>query len=95
VANQFVSQKPDCNISQNQPQVHSANNVYALRNTGALFNYLHKTMFSCTKSALVHGVKKGHLTAWPGLTLEAINKHLKLTTSTDMCHMNKKQQNIR
>jgi hypothetical protein len=49
--------KPDCNISQNQPQIHSANNVYALRNTGALVNYLHKAMFSCTKSALVNAVK--------------------------------------
>jgi hypothetical protein len=26
--------KTDCNIFQKQPQIHSANNVYALRNTG-------------------------------------------------------------
>jgi hypothetical protein len=70
--------KTDSNISQNQPQVHSANNVYALCNTGALFNYLHKAIFSGKKSALVHAVKKGHLATWPGLTVEAINKHLKL-----------------
>jgi hypothetical protein len=61
MANQFVSQKNDCNISQKQPQIHSANNVYVLRNTGALVNYLHKAMFSCKKSSLVHAVKKGHL----------------------------------
>jgi hypothetical protein len=70
----------DCNISQKQPQIHSANNVYALRNTGELVNYLHKAMFSCTTSALVHAVKKGHVATWTGLTVEAINKHLKLTT---------------
>jgi hypothetical protein len=29
------------------------NNVYELRNTGALVNYLHKAMFSPTKSALL------------------------------------------
>jgi hypothetical protein len=52
-------QKPNCNISQKQPQIHSANKVYALHNTGALVNYLHKAMLSCTNSALVHAVKKG------------------------------------
>jgi hypothetical protein len=51
-------------------------------------------MFSCTKSALVHAVKKGDLATWPGLTVEAINKHLKLTTATAIGHMNQKQQNI-
>jgi hypothetical protein len=52
-------------------------------------------MFSCTKSALVHAVKKGHLATWPGLTEEAINKHLKWTPATAMGHMNQKRQNIR
>jgi hypothetical protein len=51
-------------------------------------------MFSCTKSALFHAVKKGHLATWPGLTVEAINKHLKLTTTTAMGHMDQKRQNI-
>jgi hypothetical protein len=83
--------KTDCAISQKQPQIHSANNVYALPNTGALVNYMHKAMFSCKKSSLVHTEKKGNLATWPSLTVEAINKHLKLTTSTDMGHMNQKQ----
>jgi hypothetical protein len=95
MANQFVSQKNDCDISHKQPQIHSANNVYALRNTGALVNYMQNAMFGCTKSALVHAVKKGQLATWPGLTVEAINKHLKLTTATAMDHMNQKRQNIR
>jgi hypothetical protein len=88
-------QKPNCNIAHKQPQIHSANNVYALRNTGALVNYLHKSMFRCTKSVLVHAFKKGHLATWPGLTVEAINKYLKLITATAMDHMNQKRQNIR
>jgi hypothetical protein len=93
--NQFVSKNPNFNIAQKQSQIHSANNVYALRNTGALVNYIHNAMFSCTKSALVHAVKKGHLTTWPGLTVEAINKHLKLRAATAMGHMSQKRQNIR
>jgi hypothetical protein len=37
------------------------NNMYELRNTGALVHYLHKTLFSPTKSAMLQAVKDGHL----------------------------------
>jgi hypothetical protein len=72
----------------------AANNVYSLSNTGALVNYMHNAMFSCTTSALIHAVKKGHLATWPGLTEDAINKYLKLTPATAMGRMNQKWQNI-
>jgi hypothetical protein len=72
-----------------------AKNVYELRNTGALVNYLHKAMFSPTKSAFLQAVKNGHLVTWPGLMETAINKHLKLTPATTMGHMNQRHQNIR
>jgi hypothetical protein len=52
-------------------------------------------MFSCTKSALIHAVKRSHLATWPGLTEDSVNKHLKLTSVTAMGHMNKKRQNVR
>jgi hypothetical protein len=71
-----------------------ANNVYELRNTGSLVNYLHKAMFSPTISALLQAVKNGHLITWPGLTEQAINKHLKMTPATSMGHMNQRRQNI-
>jgi hypothetical protein len=91
----LLQKNPTCTISQPPSQPHSANNVYALRNSGALFNYLHKAMFSCTKYDLVHAIKRGHLVTWPGLTVEAVNKHLKLTPATDMGHMNQRRQNTR
>jgi hypothetical protein len=72
-----------------------ANNVYELRNTGALFHYLHKALFSPTKAAMLQAVKDGHLNTWPGLTEDAINKHLKLTPAIAMGHMNQRRQNIR
>jgi hypothetical protein len=72
-----------------------ANNVYELRNTGALVQYLHNALFSPTKSALLQAVKDGHLITWPGLTEDAINKHLKLTPATAMGHINQRRQNIR
>jgi hypothetical protein len=72
-----------------------ANKVYELRNTGALVHYLHKALFSPTKSAMLQAVKDGHLITWPGLTEDVINKHFKLTPSTAMGHMNQRRQNIR
>jgi hypothetical protein len=72
-----------------------ANNVYELRNTGALVHYLHKALFSPKKAAMSQAVKDGHLITWPGLTEDAINKHLKLTPGTAMGHMNQRRQNIR
>jgi hypothetical protein len=71
-----------------------ANNVYELRYTGALFHYLHKALFSPTKSAMLQAVKDGHLITWPGLTEDAINKHLRLTLAPAMGHMNQRRQNI-
>jgi hypothetical protein len=47
------------------------------------------------KSAMLQAVKDGHLITWPGLTEDAINKHLKLTPATTMGHMNQRRQNIR
>jgi hypothetical protein len=44
---------------------------------------------------MLQAVKDGHLITWPGLTEDAINKHLKLTPATAMGHMNQRPQNIR
>jgi hypothetical protein len=68
--------------AKTQTQIYEANNFYDLRNTGALVNYLYKAMFSCTKSAIINAVKKGHLATWPGLPEDAINKYLKMTPAT-------------
>jgi hypothetical protein len=44
---------------------------------------------------MLQAVKDGHLITWPGLTEDAIKKHLKLTPATAMGHMNQQRQNIR
>jgi hypothetical protein len=72
-----------------------ANNVYELRNTGALVHYLHKALFSPTKAAMLQAIKDGYLITWPGLMEDAINKYLKLTPATDMGNMSERRQNIR
>jgi hypothetical protein len=85
------------NLRKDKPQIPiaAANNMYELRNTGALLNYFHKAMFRPTKSALIKALKQGHLIAWPGLTEDEINKHLKMKPATAMGHMNQKGQIIR
>jgi hypothetical protein len=47
-----LQKNPTCTISQPPSQPHSANNVYDLRNSGALVNYLHNAMFSCINMLL-------------------------------------------
>jgi hypothetical protein len=44
---------------------------------------------------MLQAVKDGHLITWPGLTEDAINKHLKLTPAMAMGHMNQWRHNIR
>jgi hypothetical protein len=44
---------------------------------------------------MLQAVKDGHLITWPGLTEDAINKHLKLTPATAIGHMSQRRQNIR
>jgi hypothetical protein len=82
------------NLRQDNQQLQKSlsNNVYELRNTGALFNYLHNALFRPTKSALLQAVKNGHLVNWPGLTEDAIHKHLKLNPATAMGHMNQRRK---
>jgi hypothetical protein len=46
------------------------------------------------KAAMLQAIKDGHLITWPGLTEDAINKHLKLTPATAVGHMNQRRQNI-
>jgi hypothetical protein len=75
-----------------QHTIYVANNVYKLRNTGALV--FHKAMFSPTKSALLQAFKNDHLTAWPGLAEQEINKHFKMMPETAMGHMNQRCHNI-
>jgi hypothetical protein len=52
-------------------------------------------MFSPTKSSLMRDVKNGHLTTWPSLTEQAINKHFKLMPATAMGHIDQRRHNIR
>jgi hypothetical protein len=85
------------NLTQYNQQIHHpvANNVYELRNTGALVHYLHKALFIPTRYALLQAVKTRYIIAWPGLTEDTIHKHLRLKPDTVMGHINQRCQKIR
>jgi hypothetical protein len=74
---------------------HRSQYLQSIHNTGELINYFQKEMFSPTKSAPIKAVKQGHLITWPGLAEDAIIKHLKMTPSTSVGHMNQERQNTR
>jgi hypothetical protein len=59
-----------------------ANNVYELRNAGTLIHYLHKALFSPTKSAMLQAVKDGHLITCLWIT----TKQLLLRQDTKSSH---------
>jgi hypothetical protein len=44
---------------------------------------------------MLQAVKDGHLITWPGVTEDAINKHLNLTPANAMDNMSQRRQNIR
>jgi hypothetical protein len=60
-----------------------------------LINYLHAVYFSPVKSTWISAIKNGNFTSWPGLTEQAVEKHLSKSTSTTKGHLNQKRQNAR
>jgi hypothetical protein len=60
-----------------------------------LINYLHAACFSPVKSTWIAAIKNGNFTSWPGLTEQAVEKHLSKSTSTTKGHLNQQRQNAR
>jgi hypothetical protein len=52
-------------------------------------------MFQPCKINMDHGNKNGNFTSWPGLTEQAVEKHLSKSTSTTKGHLNQQRQNSR
>jgi hypothetical protein len=71
------------------------NHAHDKSNQKDLINYLHAACFSPVKSTWIAAIKNGNFTSWPGLTEQAVEKHLSKSTSTTKCHLNKQRQNYR
>ena len=74
---------------------HMAANAYAMTSKEVLIRYLHQCLYSPTKKTLVKAIENNPLTTWPGLTAEAVRKHLPdLTPATDKVHMKRQPKGI-
>jgi hypothetical protein len=71
------------------------NHAHDNSNQKELINYLHAACFRPVKSTWITAIKNGHFTSWPGLTEQAVEKHLSKSTSTTKCHLNQQRQNAR
>ena len=73
-----------------------AANAYAMTSKELLIRYLHQCLFSPTKKTLVKAIENNQLTTWPGLTADAVRKHLPdLALATDKGHMKRHQKDLR
>ena len=57
--------------------------------------FLHVECFSHATSKFIQAIKKGHLSAWPGLTEDLISKHLPLSPATTKVHLKQEFKNLR
>jgi hypothetical protein len=71
------------------------NHAHDNSNQKYLINYLHAACFSPVKSTWITAIKNGHFTSWPGLTEQAVEKHLSKSTSTTKGHLNQQRHNAR
>jgi hypothetical protein len=60
-----------------------------------LITYLRAACFSPVKSTWITAIKNGNFSSWPGLTENAVEKHLSKSTSTTKGHLNQQRQNAR
>ena len=71
-------------------------NAYVMTSKEALIRYLHQCLFSPTKKTLVKAIENNQLTTWPGLTAEAVRKHLPDSApAADKGHMKRQHKGIR
>jgi hypothetical protein len=71
------------------------NHAHDNSNQKDLINYLHAACFSPVKSTWITAIKHGNFTSWPGLTEQAVEKHLSKSTSTTKGHLNQQRKNAR
>jgi hypothetical protein len=71
------------------------NHAHDNSNQKDLINYLHAACFSPVKSTWITAIKNGNFSSWPGLTEQAVEKHLSKYTSTTKGHLNQQRKNAR
>ncbi len=73
----------------------AASNLYSLPSILQAIKYLHAAAGFPTKDKWVKAIKNGDFVSWPGLTVDAVNKHFSESIETQQGHMKKQRQNVR
>ena len=72
-----------------------AENAYAMTSKELLIRYLHQFLFSQTKKTVVKAIENNQLTTWPGLTVDAVRKHLPdYAPATDKSHIKRQRKGV-
>jgi hypothetical protein len=72
-----------------------ASNVYDLPTTPEIIRFLHAALGFPTKPTLLAAIRNKQLTTFPGLTVEAANKHFPDSDETQKGHMRQARQGVR
>jgi hypothetical protein len=78
-----------------EKQEEQCNHAHDNNNQKELINYLHAACFSPVKSTWITAIKNGKFSSWPGLTENAVEKHLSKYAATTTGHLNQQWQNAR
>ncbi len=73
----------------------TAANAYNLPSIPEAIKYLHAAAGFPVKETWVKAINNGNYLTWPGLTVEAVNKHFPESVETQKGHMKKQRQNVR
>jgi hypothetical protein len=73
----------------------ACNHPHETSNLKELINYLHAPEFSPVKSRWIKAIKNGNFSSWPGLTEDAVEKHLSKSTATVKGHVNQQRMYAR
>eukprot|EP00804_Cyclotella_cryptica_P005838 CCRYP_000122-RA/>CCRYP_000122-RA protein AED:0.34 eAED:0.38 QI:0/0/0/1/0/0/3/0/508 len=72
-----------------------ASNVYDLPSSQEVLRFLHAALGFPTKQTLLAAIRNNQLTTFPGLTMEAVNKHFPDSDETQKGHMRQSRQGVR
>ena len=81
--------------NKDEQQSSQAHSIYECEQTSQLIKFYHAAAFSPTKMTWLKAVQNGYFRGWPGLTPDAIKKHIHTEEATIMGHLNQKQQGLR
>jgi hypothetical protein len=95
-----LSTTPTGHLANSMPIVLSksdttlANSLYECSNTGQLTNYYYAYINYPVKSTNTKAINRGYLKGWQGLTSQRMQRHISISTESEMGHMDQNCQGV-